>query len=260
VRELRDAPKADGVADLSGVAAAALTQIFDATVEKTAAALAGLLVRLAADGALTAAELRKGLEQYTEQLEDVRCAAGWLVCSRRARCGPARLGATTVGRPWQGARGNICCCLRVPPRRCCSCPAMSGACPSWPEPPSPHAHPPPLPLPPLTFPPLLTAPPSLDIPKAPELLGRVIGGTVAKGVLPLADLPQLLSKCEGAEPKRKLSAAAFKAVTAEGGDLAALCAAGGVKAGEFLTADELDGDLPSVEEWLKAEGISGVPV
>jgi hypothetical protein len=88
----------------------------------------------------------------------------------------------------------------------------------------------------------------------------VLGGAAAKGVLPLSDLPQLLAKCEGAEPKRKLAGAAFKAVAAEGGDLAALCAAGGVKAGEFLAADEFDGDLPSVDAWLKAEGITGVPV
>jgi len=100
---------------------------------------------------------------------------------------------------------------------------------------------------------------SLDVPKAPELLGRVIGGAAAKGALPLTDLPSLLAKCEGAEPKRKLAAAAFKAVKAEGGDLAALAA--GVAAGSFLGADEFDGDLPSVEEWLKAEGLAGaVPV
>jgi hypothetical protein len=79
VRELRDAPKADGVSDLSGVASAGLEEVFDATSEKPAAALAGLLVRLAAEGAITAAELRKGVEVYTEQLEDLRCAlmGGW---------------------------------------------------------------------------------------------------------------------------------------------------------------------------------------
>ena len=172
-RELREAPKAAGVADLSALVAAAVAEVFDATAEKQQAALAGLLVRLAADGHVTAAELRAGLRTYTDGLEDL----------------------------------------------------------------------------------------SLDVPKAPELLGRVLGGAAAKGVLALSDLPELLAKCEGAEPKRKLSAAAFKAAQAEGGDVAALCAAAGVRAGAFLAADEFDGDLPSVEDWLKAEGLAGkVPV
>jgi translation initiation factor 4G len=109
------------------------------------------------------------------------------------------------------------------------------------------------------FPP---TPQSLDIPKAPELLGRVLGGAAAKGALPLSALPELLAGTEGAEAKRKLAGAAFKAVAADGGEarLAELCAAGGVAAGAFLAADEFDGDLPGVEEWLKAEGITGVPV
>ncbi|KIZ04763.1 Eukaryotic initiation factor iso-4F subunit p82-34 [Monoraphidium neglectum] len=175
VRELRDAPKAAGVVDLSGVVVTGLSEVFDATAEKQQAALAGLVVRLAAEGVVKGAELLKGLAHYTEGLEDL----------------------------------------------------------------------------------------SLDIPKAPELLGRVVGAAAAKGALALSELPQLLSKCEGAEPKRKLAGAAFRAAAAEGGGdakLAQLCAAAGIRAGEFLKADEFDGDLPSVEDWLKSEGLSAVPI
>jgi hypothetical protein len=73
VRELRDAPKAAGVVDLSGVVVTGLSEVFDATAEKQQAALAGLVVRLAAEGVVKGAELLKGLAHYTEGLEDLRC-------------------------------------------------------------------------------------------------------------------------------------------------------------------------------------------
>mmetsp|Transcript_38895 Transcript_38895/g.86508 ORF Transcript_38895/g.86508 Transcript_38895/m.86508 type:complete len:781 (+) Transcript_38895:79-2421(+) len=101
---------------------------------------------------------------------------------------------------------------------------------------------------------------SLDVPKAPALLGHAVGSAVAAGILTIDALPQLLEGDYGAEPKRNLAAAAFKQVKAKLGEgkLKELCTAGGVKAGSFLEADpQLDGDLPSTEDFLKAEGLAG---
>ena len=98
---------------------------------------------------------------------------------------------------------------------------------------------------------------SLDVPKAPQILGTVWGQCAAEGVVPLGQMGELLADEEGAEAKRKFAAAAFAAVKAAGeGKLKEL--AGGVKVGELLKAGEFDGDLPSVEDWLKSEGLSGV--
>jgi hypothetical protein len=88
VRELRDAPKAAGVTDLSGLTKAALEEVFDATEAKPQAALLGLLVRLAGEKLVTAAELRAGVEGYTEQLEDIR----WVCFSSRRLCRAGALG------------------------------------------------------------------------------------------------------------------------------------------------------------------------
>jgi len=100
VKELRAAPKAAGVADLSDAAAAALEEIFDATVEKTAAALVGLLVRLAGEGVVTGAELKKGVERYTEGLEDLRWVGGGL-----RGCGGMGVGLILCGRCWNWGEG-----------------------------------------------------------------------------------------------------------------------------------------------------------
>ena len=67
----------------------------------------------------------------------------------------------------------------------------------------------------------------------------------------------------GVEPKRAFAAAALKAVKAvKGGDagLQEACNAVGLKAGSFLTADEMDPDAPSVEDWLASQGLSSVPL
>lgn len=103
----------------------------------------------------------------------------------------------------------------------------------------------------------------LDVPKAPQLLGRLFGAAAAAGALPLSQLPVLLADVESAEPKRTFGAAAFKAAAAGlGGEekLAAAYEAAGVKAGEVFKADEFDGDLPSVEDWLKEIECSAVPL
>jgi hypothetical protein len=101
------------------------------------------------------------------------------------------------------------------------------------------------------------------VPKAPQLLGQLVGSAAAAGALPLSVLPQLLEGAEGAEAKRGFGEAAFKAAAAGlGGEakLGAACAAAGVKAGELFAADEFDGDLPSVQDWLKGAGLSSVPL
>lgn len=98
----------------------------------------------------------------------------------------------------------------------------------------------------------------LDVPKAPQYLGQLFGGAVAAGVLQLSTLNDLLAAAEGAEAKRGFAEAALK--TLPSGDLAEACKAAGIKAGELFAADEFDGDLPSVEQWLKNSGLAAVPL
>jgi hypothetical protein len=103
----------------------------------------------------------------------------------------------------------------------------------------------------------------LDVPKAPQLLGQLVGSAAAAGALPLSVLPQLLEGAEGAEAKRGFGEAVFKAAAGGlGGEaqLGAACGAAGVKAGVLFAADEFDGDLPSVQDWLKSAGFASVPL
>lgn len=103
----------------------------------------------------------------------------------------------------------------------------------------------------------------LDVPKAPQLLGQLVGAAAAASALPLSVLPQLLEGAEGAEAKRNFAEAAFKAAAAGlggGAGVGKACAAAGIKAGELFAADEFDGDLPSVADWLKAAGFASVPL
>jgi hypothetical protein len=101
------------------------------------------------------------------------------------------------------------------------------------------------------------------VPKAPQLLGQLVGSAAAAGALPLSVLPQLLEGAEGAETKRGFGEAVFKAAAGGlGGEagLGAACGAAGVKAGDLFAADEFDGDLPSVQDWLKSAGFASVPL
>lgn len=52
----------------------------------------------------------------------------------------------------------------------------------------------------------------LDVPKAPELLGRLLGHCFLEGALSMSVLPELCEPIEGAEPRRALVAAALKYV------------------------------------------------
>lgn len=104
----------------------------------------------------------------------------------------------------------------------------------------------------------------MDFPKAPQQLGHFVGLAISSGALELGDLSPLLEGDASAEPKRNFGAAAFKAVkAAQGSDdkLAAACQAAGVKANALFMADpQMDQGLPSVEEWLKQEGLAAVPL
>ncbi len=100
----------------------------------------------------------------------------------------------------------------------------------------------------------------MDVPKAPALLGRFFGSAAAADAANLATLPELLGPTETAETRRKFAAAAFKAFKeAQGQDgLAKAAGEAGLKVGELLGKQEFDPeDLPSVEEWVKAEGLTG---
>lgn len=66
---------------------------------------------------------------------------------------------------------------------------------------------------------------------------------------------------EGAEAKRAFGTAVFKAFAAgAGGDekLGEAVKGAGLKGEELFAADEFDGDLPSVADWLKTEGFSSL--
>ncbi|GLC43129.1 Eukaryotic translation initiation factor 4 gamma 1 [Pleodorina starrii] len=102
---------------------------------------------------------------------------------------------------------------------------------------------------------------SMDVPKAPLLLGRFYGSCVSRNIASLDLLPQLMEGDASVEPKRRFSGAAFKVLRSAKGDqgLAKLCGEVGLTAGTFLAADpEFDRDEPAIEDWLKAEGLAGI--
>lgn len=107
---------------------------------------------------------------------------------------------------------------------------------------------------------------SMDFPKAPQQLGGFVGSAVNAGVVGLDVLTPLMEGDSSAEPKRTFGAACLKSVLAAkmGGDAAALgaaCTDAGLHADVVFAADpELDVGLPSVSDWLAAEGLAAVPL
>ncbi|EFJ50942.1 eukaryotic translation initiation factor 4 [Volvox carteri f. nagariensis] len=102
---------------------------------------------------------------------------------------------------------------------------------------------------------------SMDVPKAPQLLGRFYGSCVSRNIASLDLLPQLMEGDASVEPKRRFSGAAFKVLRSAKGDqgLAKMCGDVGLAAGTFLEADpEFDRDEPSLANWLKAERLAGI--
>ncbi|GIL98523.1 hypothetical protein Vretimale_3893, partial [Volvox reticuliferus] len=102
---------------------------------------------------------------------------------------------------------------------------------------------------------------SMDVPKAPLLLGRFYGSCVSRNIASLDLLPQLMEGDASVGPKRRFSSAAFKVLRSVKGDqgLAKLCNEVGLAAGAFLAEDpEFDQDEPALAAWLKAEGLAGI--
>ncbi|GLI58622.1 hypothetical protein VaNZ11_000357 [Volvox africanus] len=102
---------------------------------------------------------------------------------------------------------------------------------------------------------------SMDVPKAPLLLGRFYGSCVSRNIASLDLLPQLMEGDASVSPKRRFSSSAFKVLRDAKGDqgLAKLCNEVGLAAGTFLAEDpEFDQDEPALAEWLKTEGLAGV--
>ena len=103
----------------------------------------------------------------------------------------------------------------------------------------------------------------MDIPLAPKLIGMFLSSAMVEGVL---GMDALRDACNGnedtsGETKRALSLETLKDLVSRGADLAKLAADAGIKGSDFLSADpELDPpDLPSVQEWLSANGFDGLP-
>lgn len=105
---------------------------------------------------------------------------------------------------------------------------------------------------------------SLDVPKAPNVCGNLIGHAVTEDVFTIDVLPAVCKSILSGEIRRTLSKVALLAVSsAIGSDaLQRRCQDKGLKASEFLTPtpDFDPPGLPSVEEFLKAADLSMVPL
>ena len=101
---------------------------------------------------------------------------------------------------------------------------------------------------------------ALDVPAAPRLLGRLLGSAAASGLLGLDWVAKAVSKVESAEPRRAYVAAALRTVQEAGGDdaLRAAVADARLDLPDVLKADEFDGPLPPVDEFLQQQGLGAV--
>ncbi len=102
---------------------------------------------------------------------------------------------------------------------------------------------------------------ALDVPSAPAVLGRALGGAAAAGLLSLAPVAEQAAGVESAEPRRAFVAAALRAVQAAGGDEAMLeaVAEGGVDVGKlFAHEEEFEGHLPPAAAFAEAEGLGAL--
>lgn len=137
---------------------------------------------------------------------------------------------------------------------------MSAAPRSSPSPSASPSHRPFPPPPPPTRPhPIPTH--SLDVPKAPALLGQFYGAAVQAGILSLDTLPSLLEGEYGVGPKRDFTAAALKLVAKKAGDAGMVAAvkAASIDLPEVLKADpEFDQDALPLADWAKVNGLVGL--
>ncbi len=84
-----------------------------------------------------------------------------------------------------------------------------------------------------------------------------------QGILALDALPQLLEGESGIEPKREFACGVFNRIKSHTGTegLAELCIKSGLKMTDFLEADAaIDADAPSVESFLKQQGLTELPL
>jgi len=97
----------------------------------------------------------------------------------------------------------------------------------------------------------------MDYPVAPKAVGYLYGQAVLGEVVELKDLPEALKEVEEVELKRKFTASCVKAIEAKEGEEKAqtLCKDAKLSAAMFEADPEIDFDQPSVEDFLKAEGL-----
>ena len=101
----------------------------------------------------------------------------------------------------------------------------------------------------------------LDVPAAPKILGYIIGGALAKGLLQAAVLGALASPdaIEGAEARRGLLAAALNQVKAAHGEQAMVEAVAGLDIAALMAKDEeFEGHLESTEDFLSSSGLAAM--
>lgn len=101
---------------------------------------------------------------------------------------------------------------------------------------------------------------SVDYPKAPKLVGDFLGAAVGEGALRLNCLSDACEKLEYCSQRREFAGAVFKAAQGKLGDqgLSHQCREETVSASVLLEATEDDGPMPSVEQWVKENGLAGI--
>eukprot|EP00210_Caulerpa_lentillifera_P003280 g3131.t1 len=102
----------------------------------------------------------------------------------------------------------------------------------------------------------------LDIPKSPELCGKLLGKAVKEGVAEIQSLPSLCASILGAEARRPFALGVFMTLKSEGIDVGKLCRDHNLHLKRCLEAKENFDmpDLESVEEFLKKTGFSKLPL
>ncbi|BDA41688.1 Eukaryotic translation initiation factor isoform 4G-1 [Coccomyxa sp. Obi] len=105
---------------------------------------------------------------------------------------------------------------------------------------------------------------ALDVPKAPKLLGSLVGLAIAEGAVPAGKLVEVYEKVEDTETRRRGVAEALLYVKRKVGEakLGQLCKEGEFHTEKFLAADpEFDApETSDVAAFLKQEGLSAVPL
>ena len=102
---------------------------------------------------------------------------------------------------------------------------------------------------------------SMDVPKAPLVLGLVMGGAASRALLGVEVIAAQAGGVEDAEPRRAFVVAAFNAVKETQGEdgLVAAVKAAGVDIVQLLEKDaEFESHLSSGSEFVEEQGLSGL--